>query len=496
MTELELSNISNIENTELSFRSQPSNIEAEQALLGAILVNNEIASIVSNIVDASHFFEPIHAKIFETINILIDKGQLANPTTLKSFFENDQALSDIGGNNYLTRLADGAITIINAADYAHVIRDTSIKRSLINIGEEMVNSAFDSKPEENSINQIETAEQKLYQLAEKGRNEGGFNSFATALVKAIENAEAAKRRDGHLSGISSGFKDLDKKLGGFQSSDLIILAGRPSMGKTALATNIAYNTASIFQKDMLNKKEQSEGSGVAFFSLEMSAEQLATRILAEVTNIPSERLRKGNVTNDDFDNLVLSSQQLENMPFFIDDTPAINISTLRARARRLKRQENIGLIIIDYLQLVRPPYSSRSENRVIEISEITQGLKALAKELDIPILALSQLSRQVEQRDDKRPQLSDLRESGAIEQDADLVMFIYREEYYHSRKKPTEMNEELIEWENKMEDIQGITEVIIGKYRHGPTGTITLLFNGEVTKFADLASREKIPETF
>ena len=496
MTELELSNISKINSSEPGFRTQPSNIEAEQALLGAILVNNEIASLISNIIDATHFFEPIHSKIFETINKLIDKGQLANPTTLKGFFENDETFSEIGGSNYLNRLADGAITIINATDYANVIRDLSIKRSLIYIGEEMVNTAFEIKPEENSNDQIELAEQKLYQLAEKGRNEGGFNSFSHALVKAIENAEAAKRRDGHLSGISSGFKDLDKKLGGFQSSDLIILAGRPSMGKTALATNIAYNAASLLQKDLLNGKDQSEGTGVAFFSLEMSAEQLATRILAEVTNIPSERLRKGNVSNDDFDNLVLSSQQLENMPFFIDDTPAINISTLRARARRLKRQENIGLIIIDYLQLVRPAYSSRSETRVIEISEITQGLKALAKELNIPILALSQLSRQVEQRDDKRPQLSDLRESGAIEQDADLVMFIYREEYYHSRKKPNEMNEELIEWEKRMEDIQGITEVIIGKYRHGPTGTITLLFNGEVTKFADLASKDRTPEIY
>ncbi|PPR78534.1 MAG: Replicative DNA helicase, partial [Alphaproteobacteria bacterium MarineAlpha2_Bin1] len=447
MTELELSNISKIESSDFGFRTQPSNIEAEQALLGAILVNNEIASLISNIIDSSHFFEPIHSKIFDTINKLIDKGQLANPTTLKSFFEHDESLAEIGANNYLNRLADGAITIINATDYANVIRDLSIKRSLIYIGEEMVNSAFEVKPEEDSNHQIELAEQKLYQLAEKGRNDSGFSSFSSALVKAIENAEAAKRRDGHLSGISSGFKDLDKKLGGFQSSDLIILAGRPSMGKTALATNIAYNTASLLQKDLSDGKELSEGTGVAFFSLEMSAEQLATRILAEVTNIPSERLRKGNVSNDDFDNLVLSSQELENMPFFIDDTPAINISTLRARARRLKRQENIGLIIIDYLQLVRPAYSSRSETRVIEISEITQGLKALAKELNVPILALSQLSRQVEQRDDKRPQLSDLRESGAIEQDADVVMFIYREEYYHSRKKPTEMNEELVEWE-------------------------------------------------
>ncbi|MBL41162.1 MAG: replicative DNA helicase [Rhodospirillaceae bacterium] len=496
MTELELTNISKIESSDFSFRSQPSNIEAEQALLGAILVNNEIASLISNIIESSHFFEPIHSKIFDTINKLIDKGQLANPTTIKSFFENDETLAEIGANNYLNRLADGAITIINATDYANVIRDLSIKRSLINIGEEMVNSAFEIKPEEDSIQQIEVAEQKLYQLAEKGRNEGGFNSFSSALTKAIENAEAAKRRDGHLSGISSGFKDLDKKLGGFQSSDLIILAGRPSMGKTALATNIAYNTASLLQKDLIDGKELSEGTGVAFFSLEMSAEQLATRILAEVTNIPSERLRKGNVSNDDFDNLVLSSQQLENMPFFIDDTPAINISTLRARARRLKRQENIGLIIIDYLQLIRPAYSSRTETRVIEISEITQGLKALAKELNVPILALSQLSRQVEQRDDKRPQLSDLRESGAIEQDADLVMFIYREEYYHGRKKPNEMNEQLVEWEKRMEEIQGITEVIIGKYRHGPTGTITLLFNGEVTKFADLALKERTPEIY
>ena len=491
MTEVDLSNVRSLQ-PDVEYRTQPSNIEAEQALLGAILINNDVVSFVSDILEDDHFYEPIHSKIYQSINKLIDKSQLANPTTLKVFFENDEELSEIGGTEYLTRLANGAITIINAKDYAKIIRDLAIRRKLIGIGEEMVNIAFDANLEQDSDSQIENAEQQLYLLAEKGQHQSGFNSFSFALTKAIENAESAKKSDGHLSGVATGFRDLDAKLGGLHASDLIILAGRPSMGKTALATNIAYNTAKKFINNIKNDNTKSDS--IAFFSLEMSAEQLATRILAEVTNIPSERLRKGNVSNEDFDNLVQASQELENIKIFIDDTPAISISNLRARARRLKRQENISLIIVDYLQLVRPASSSRSESRVLEISEITQGLKALAKELDVPVLALSQLSRQVEQRDDKRPQLSDLRESGAIEQDADLVMFIFREEYYHERKKPQEMTTEHDEWQKRMDEVQGIAEVIIGKHRHGPTGSVRLLFNGEVTKFADLAQNNRLPE--
>ena len=478
-----------------NFRTAPNNLEAEQALLGAILVNNDIAAQVGSFLSAEDFYEPVHARIYEAANKLIDRGQIANPTTLRALFEQDEALSDIGGAEYLRRLANAAVTIINAEDYARVIHDLAQRRQLIRIGEDMVNTAYNPSVDEEAVLQIEAAEQRLYNLAEKGRYEGGFKPFAAALTEAVENAEAALKRDGHLTGVTTGLRDLDSRLGGLHRSDLIILAGRPSMGKTALATNIAFSAA----KAHLEKSghQNDDGAAVAFFSLEMSAEQLASRLLAEETNIPTEKLRRGQFSSDDFVRIAQAAQRIEDCQFFIDDTPAITIATLRARARRLKRQYDIGMIVVDYLQLVRGASAGRDHNRVLEVSEITQGLKAIAKELEIPVLALSQLSRQVEQRDDKRPQLSDLRESGAIEQDADVVMFIFREEYYHERRRPGEMETaEGHEWQDKMQRIQGIAEVIIGKHRHGPTGTVRLLFNGLVTKFSNLAEPEALPEAF
>ncbi len=478
------------------FRSLPNNIEAEQALLGAILVNNDAANSVAGFLAPEHFFEPIHGRIFETVQKLIERGQYANPTTLKPFFENDEAIAEIGGPEYLDRLAAGTVTIINAEDYGRIIHDLALRRQLIAIGEDMVNGAYAAEIEETADVQIEVAEQRLYNLGEKGIFEGGFKPFHSALTEAVENAEAALKRDSHLTGVTTGLRDLDMRLGGLHRSDLVILAGRPSMGKTALATNIAFNAARAYREahDDDGNLLSSEGAVVAFFSLEMSSEQLASRILAEVTEIPSEKLRRGLFSQDDFVRLAQASRDLESTPLFIDDTPAISVAALRARARRLKRTRNLGLIVVDYLQLVRSTETRRYDNRVLEISEITQGLKALAKELDVPVLALSQLSRQVEQRDDKRPQLSDLRESGAIEQDADVVMFIFREEYYHERRRPPEAAPEFEEWRSKMNDVQGIAEVIIGKHRHGPTGTEKLLFNGQITKFIDLARQDHVAD--
>jgi replicative DNA helicase len=497
----EASNVSSLpsnRNERIPYRSPPQNIEAEQALLGAVLINNDTASQVSGFLAPDHFFEPIHGRIFEAMIRLIDRGQIANPTTLRALFERDEALAQVGGPDYLKRLAAGAVTIINAEDYGRLIHDLAARRQLIQVGEDMVNVAYDSTADESATMQIEAAEQRLYNLAEKGRYEGGFRPFASALVEAVHNIEAAKKREGHLTGVGTGLRDLDSRLGGLHSSDLIILAGRPSMGKTALATNIAVNAARAYRevRNDQGEIEPSEGAVVAFFSLEMSAEQLAARILAEETGIASERLRRGQLSEDDFLRLVQASQQLEQFRLFIDDTPAISIATLRARSRRLKRLQNLGLIVVDYLQLLRPATSRGADNRVIEIADITQGLKALAKELNVPVLALSQLSRQVEQRDDKRPQLSDLRESGAIEQDADIVMFIFREEYYLERRRPGDTAPEFEEWRRKMEEVQGIAEVIVGKHRHGPTGTVRLLFDGKLTKFANLATPDTLPESF
>jgi replicative DNA helicase len=474
-------------------RRLPHNIDAELALLGAILVNNRIFDTVGEIVRPEHFALADHRRIFEACQRLIGRGQIADPVTLKSFFEQDDSLAEVGGAQYLMKLADAAVTVVNAAEYGRLIQDLALRRELISLGEDVVNRAYDADLDETATRQIERAEQSLFDLATTGSAEGGFEAFETSLVGALQIAEAAHKRDGRLSGVPSGFIDLDRKLGGLHPSDLIILAGRPSMGKTALATNIAFNAA----KARLDRGSD-DGAVVGFFSLEMSREQLATRILAEQTRIPSDQIRRGMVANDSFPDLVTKSGEMQRLALFIDDTPALSVSAMRTRARRLKRQHGLGMIVIDYLQLIAPSAGTRHDNRVQELSEITRGLKALAKELHIPVIALSQLSRAVEQREDKRPQLADLRESGTIEQDADVVMFIFREQYYHVRLEPTQRGDESLDkfldrhrkWQERGEEIHNRAEVIIAKQRHGPIGKVEMFFDEQFTRFGDLERRD------
>ena len=476
------------------YRSPPHNFEAEKALLGAIFANNNAFDRVAGYLRPEHFADPIHGKIFDSISKLIEKGQIADPITLRNLFEQDSSMTDVGGTSYLAEIASSMVNVINSAEYGKSIYDMHLKRKLIELGEQVVNRAYTPEVDDIAITQIEDAEQTLYDLATTGETEGGFQDFKSTIVETLKMAEIAHKRDGQLSGVSTGFRDLDQVMGGLHPSDLVILAGRPSMGKTALATNIAFNAAYDykFEFDGNNQKRILDGAVVGYFSLEMSAEQLAARILSEQSQIASEKMRRGTLTNDEFDKVVIASQQLHQLPIFIDDTPALSVSALRTRARRLKRNEGLGLIIIDYLQLMEG--SSRGDNRVQEISEITRGLKTLAKELDVPVLALSQLSRAVEQREDKKPQLSDLRESGTIEQDADVVSFIFRQAYYDERNEPTQRAEEAMEkfaarhsdWEQRLEQNRYIAELIIGKQRHGPTGTTKLHFNGMYTRFGDL----------
>jgi replicative DNA helicase len=474
---------------EAAYREQPHNVEAEQALLGAILVNNEAAGRVSGFLEPDHFFEAVHGRIYEDALVLIERGQNATPVTLKTYYERDEALADVGGASYLARLAGSAVTVINAEDYGRAIHDCHLRRALINIGEDVVNTAYDSRTDEPAPTQIESAEHSLFQLAERGSVDGGFQAFKDTMLDTIGGIESAFKSDAHLTGVATGLVEMDRLLGGLHRSDLVVLAGRPSMGKTALATNIAFHAARTFRQetDPGGEPRIVDGAAVGFFSLEMSAEQLATRMLAEATGISSEKLRRGQLADDDFVAVVQASNDMAQIPFFIDDTPAISIAALRNRARRMKRQHNLGLIVVDYLQLVRPAGRSSPDHRVQEVSEITQSLKALAKQLDVPVLALSQLSRAVEQREDKRPLLSDLRESGSIEQDADVVMFVYREEYYEERKEPTKKDTpEYSEWQASMERVHNRAHLIIGKQRHGPTGTVKLYFNPKLTKFGNL----------
>ncbi|MEL7153376.1 MAG: replicative DNA helicase [Pseudomonadota bacterium] len=467
-------------------RIQPHNIEAEQALLGALLLNNEIFDRIAAIIEPHHFYDPVHGRIWETAARRIAKNALASPVTLKPFLADDEGLAELGGTEYLARLAGAAISIIAAKDYAQNIRDLAMRRDLIRIGEEIQGRASDFVEDLEPPQQITEAEQSLYSLAEKGKYEGGFVSFAKAAADAANMVNAAFQRGGGLAGISAGLSELDYKLGGFRPSDLLILAGRPSMGKTALATNIAFNIAKKHRRG--TKPDGTEGTidggVVGFFSLEMSSEQLANRILAAEARIKSHELLSGNLSEDQFREFLEVARDLERIPLYIDDTPALPISGLAARARRLKRQFGLDVLVVDYLQLLRPA-SSKDQGRVNEVSEISQGLKAIAKELDIPVIALSQLSRQVESRDDKRPQLSDLRESGSIEQDADVVMFVFRESYYHDRMKPSEDDEKFPDWQAKAEKLHGRAEVIIGKQRHGPIGTVDLHFEDSFTKFSD-----------
>ncbi|MBK0397673.1 replicative DNA helicase [Limibaculum sp. M0105] len=468
--------------------AQPHNIEAEQALLGALLLNNDVFNHIEAIVQPHHFYDPVHGRIFKTAARLIARNALASPVTLKSFMADDEGLTELGGPEYLARLAASTISVLAARDYAQTIRDLALRRDLIRIADEITSRATAFDVESDPVSQITEAEQALYTLAETGKYEGGFTDFASAAAAAANVVNLAFQRGGGLAGTSSGIATLDYRLGGLRNSDLLILAGRPSMGKTALATNIAFNMARARLKSRLARPDadQHDGAVVGFFSLEMSSEQLANRILASEAQIKSHLLLSGELDEGQFRRFLEVARELEQIPLYIDDTPALPISTLAARARRLKRQVGLDCLVIDYLQLVRPA-SGRADGRVQEVSEITQGLKAIAKELEIPVLALSQLSRKVEERDDKRPQLADLRESGSIEQDADVVMFVFREAYYHDRAKPPEDDPRFPEWQQKAERLHGRAEVIIGKQRHGPIGTAELHFEDSFTRFSDLA---------
>jgi len=482
-----------IERTEI--RIPPHNAEIEAALLGAILTNNRAFERVGDFLRAEHFYEPVHGRIYDALGKLIEQGQIASPLTLKHFFEKDEALAAVGGSQYLFDLAASVVTVINATDYGRTIYDLFLRRQLIELGEDVVNDAYEPDIDSPAAAQIETAEQRLYDLSNSGELERGFTPLGDAMRMAVESAEEAFKRDGHVVGVTTGLRDLDTKLGGLHPSDLLILAGRPAMGKSALAANIAFNAASAFNERVdENGRTITEGGHVLFFSLEMSAEQLAARILAEQARISSDAIRRGDISSEEFNRLVIASQKLHRLPLYIDDSPALTISGLRTRARRLKRQNKLHLIIVDYLQLLNPSPGRRTDNRVQEISEITRGLKTLAKELDVPVLALSQLSRQVENREDKRPQLADLRESGSIEQDADVVMFIFREEYYLEKGEPIQGLEEdqtkyhgrMEKWNERLQDVRNTASVIIAKQRHGPVGTIDLYFEGRFTHFDDL----------
>jgi replicative DNA helicase len=487
-----------------SARTPPHNDEAEMALLGALLQNNRAFERVSEFLKPENFANRIHGRLFEAIGRLIEKGQIADQITLRQYFEADGDLAEVGGWPYIMQISHSVVSIINAEDYGRTIHDLYLRRQLIELGEEMVNDAFSGDMEKDAKGQIETAEQHLFSLAETGDIEGGFRPFKEALAATLRSAEAAHRRAGGLAGVTTGFTDLDKVLGGLHPSDLLILAARPSMGKTALATNIAFNAARTemvpFDGEPEAGKASHKRNTIAFFSLEMSAEQLATRILAEVTGIASERIRRGELSSEEFEKLVIGTQEIEKLSLFIDDTPALSVSALRTRARRLKRQHGLSMITVDYLQLMRG--NSDSENRVQEISEITRGLKAIAKELNVPVVALSQLSRAVENREDKRPQLSDLRESGTIEQDADVVMFIFREQYYLERAEPMQRADETTEkWQERHDrwivrcgEVYNLAEVLVAKQRHGPVGKITLQFEGKTTKFSDYVAPDHIPD--
>ena len=455
----------------------PKNIEAEQTILGSILANNEIFDEITDQLDESYFFDPIHQKIYKIIANLISKGLLANPVTIKNFFNSKEELIEIGGIDYLVKLTKVSTTKNQIKYYSQLLSDLYIRRQLINISEETLEESKNKDLEISGTYILENTERKLFEIAERGEFQRSFVTFKDALKETIDMATAAYKNDQGIVGVPSGLTDLDDRLGGLHKQDLLIIAGRPSMGKTALATNIAFNAS-------LNIKKNNLKTSVAFFSLEMSSEQLSTRILSEQSRIKSNDIRRGKINQDDFERFIEASKNLETLPLHIDDTPSITISALSNRARRLKRKEGLDLVVIDYIQLMKSS-GYRNESRVLEIAEITQGLKALAKELDVPILALSQLSRQVEQREDKKPQLSDLRESGSIEQDADVVMFVFREQYYLEKQEPKPGTAEHVEWQEKMSQIHNEAEILIGKQRHGPTGVIKLEFESAFTKFKD-----------
>jgi len=469
---------SQLVNLEINNDTQiPKNIEAEQTILGSILANNELYDEITDQIDGGYFFDPVHQKIYKIISNLISKGLLANPITIKNFFNSNEELVEIGGIDYLLKLTKVSTTKNQIKYYSQLLSDLYIRRQLINISEETLEESKNKELEITGTNILENTERKLFEVAEKGNFQKSFVTFKDALKETIDMATAAYKNDQGIVGVPSGLTDLDDRLGGLHKQDLIIVAGRPSMGKTALATNIAFYAAQ-------NIQAKNKHSSVAFFSLEMSSEQLSTRILSEQSRIKSNDIRRGKINQEDFEKFIEASKNLENLPLHIDDTPAISIAAVSNRARRLKRKQGLDLIVIDYIQLMKSS-GYKNEGRVIEIAQITQGLKALAKELDVPVLALSQLSRQVEQRDDKKPQLSDLRESGSIEQDADVVMFVFREQYYLEKQEPKLGTAEHVEWQEKMNQVHNQAEIIIGKQRHGPTGLIKLEFESAFTKFKD-----------
>jgi replicative DNA helicase len=475
----------------------PQNLEAEAALLGALMIDNRLVEDVMMRLRPEHFAEPLHGRIYEAILRLNDRKMAANPVTLKPLFEADPAMIEMGGPAYLAGLTQQSGALIAARDFAEQIYDLALLRELIRVGREMATNAADTSVDVAPLSQIANAEMALYKVAEQGEVAGAVKTFGEATREAIEMADRAMKSGGHLSGYTTGLNALNEKIGGLHKSDLVILAGRPAMGKTALATNIAFACAQRAVQDKARgiDPDKSSGAAVAFFSLEMSSDQLATRVLAEQSSVNSEALRMGKISQDEFNRLARAAGELTSLPLFIDDTPALSIAALRTRARRLKRQREIGLIVVDYLQLLQGSGRASNDNRVQEISEITRGLKTLAKELQVPVLALSQLSRAVEAREDKRPQLSDLRESGTIEQDADIVLFVYREEYYHALKQPDpEEADKHLKWREKAEKIFGLAEVIVAKQRHGSTGSVPLTFHKSTTKFSDRAEGSYIPE--
>ena len=460
-----------------NFKELPNNIEAEQAVIGSILVTNEIFDDINTIVSNVNFYDPMHQKIFNAIESMIYKGLLANPITLKNYFEKEK--DEINVPEYLVKITKFSTSARQAIEYSKIIYDMFVRRELIKISDQIIDDAKENDLNVNGQNIIENSEKLLYDLAEKGTFSSSLIKFDDAMKQTIEMASAAYKNEGGIVGVPTGLRDLDDKLGGLHQSDLIIIAGRPSMGKTSLATNIAFNAAR-------NIQENDKKSSIAFFSLEMSSEQLSTRIISEQARIGSNDIRRGRISDEQFDQFLETSKNISELPLFIDETPAISIAAMSNRARRIKRLHGLDLIVVDYIQLMKGTLNNK-DGRVQEISQITQGLKAIAKELGVPVVALSQLSRQVEQRDDHKPQLADLRESGSIEQDADVVMFVYREAYYLERKQPKLGSIEHAEWQSKMNDVNGLADIILGKQRHGPTGTVKVEFEGIYTKFKDLS---------
>jgi replicative DNA helicase len=475
----------------------PQNVEAEAALLGALMIDNRLVEDIQLKLRPEHFFEPLHSRIYEAILRLTDSNRIANPVTLKPLFEGDEGMKEVGGPAYLAQLTGSGAAVIGARDFAGQIYDLALLRALVGVGRGLVEGALDTSEDVAPLAQIERAESELYRVAEEGGAEGKAKSFGEATKEALQLAEKALNSGGHLSGITTGLDSLNGKIGGLHKSDLVIVAGRPGMGKSSLATNIGFASAKRFLQDQEDGIEtaKSAGAAVALFSLEMSADQLATRILAEQSGISSENLRMGKISQQEFRSLARAAAELQTLPLYIDDTPGLTIAALRARARRLKRQKGIGMVIVDYLQLLQGSgKGSAGDNRVQEISEISRGLKQLAKELDVPVIALSQLSRAVEQREDKRPQLSDLRESGSIEQDADIVMFIYREDYYLAARQPGDDHPDFQSWQEEMQRVYGLAEILVAKQRHGSTGKVRVKFDSRITKFSDLVDESYMPE--